>query len=99
MRLDDDPGRRWLRRRLHASTTLPVASGCLHRCTNAEPTRERCRAHAPALRRREPSVHARADLIGEINASLLTRTVSRYARALLRLVSTASNSAPRGIVT
>jgi hypothetical protein len=93
MRLDDDPGRRWLRRRLHASTTLPVASGCLHRCTNPVPTRERCRARATALRRREPSVHARADLIGEINASLLTRTVSRSARALLRLLSTASNGA------
>lgn len=69
MRLDDDPGHRRLRRRLHALTTLPLASGCLHRCTNPVPTGERCRARATALRRREPSVHARADLIDETNGA------------------------------
>lgn len=95
MRLDDDPGHRWLRRRLQALTTLPVAWGCPHRRTNPVPTGERCRARATTLRRREPSVHARADPIEEINASLLTRTVSRCARALLRSVSTASNGAVR----
>jgi hypothetical protein len=42
---------------------------------------------------------ARADPIEEINASPLTRTVSRCARALLRSVSTASNGAARGVDT
>ena len=66
--------------------TLPI------RCTGRRDTRlitllprliARRAERATALRRREPSVHARADLIDEINASLLTRTVSRYAPALL----------------
>jgi steroid delta-isomerase-like uncharacterized protein len=38
-------------------------------------------------------------LIDEINAILLIRTVSRYARALLRSLSTASNGAARGVDT
>jgi hypothetical protein len=54
---------------------------------------------AANLRRREPSVHARADLIGEINASLLTGTVSLFVRALLLSMSTASNGAARGVDT
>jgi len=54
---------------------------------------------ATVLRRREPSVHARADFIDEINASLLTRTVSRCARALLGSLSAASNGAARGVDT